>query len=90
MKFLLNFIYFIKAPPLLSSDYIDKGFYVIDLKNKIEWLKCSAGQQWSDSEQRCLGVPVKLDQNEIKEANKQLNEQIEGNWRLPSEKSLKV
>ena len=61
---------------------------MIDLKNKIEWLKCSAGQQWSDSKQRCLGEPVKLDQNEIKEANKQLNEQIEGEWRLPSRKEL--
>ena len=50
---------------------------MIDLKNKIEWLKCSAGQQWSDSKQRCLGEPIKLDQAEIKEANRQLNEQIE-------------
>ena len=38
--------------------------------------------------QRCLGEPVKLDQNEIKEANRQLNEQIEGEWRLPSRKEL--
>ena len=39
MSFLLDFIYFIKSPPVVI-DYIDKGFYVIDLKNKIEWLKC--------------------------------------------------
>ena len=78
----------LKNSPLLSSEYIDKGFYVIDLKNKIEWLKCSAGQQWSDLKQRCLGEPVKLDQNEIKEANRQLNEQIEGEWRLPTRKEL--
>ena len=41
-----------------------------------------------DLKQRCLGEPVKLDQNEIKEANRQLNEQIEGEWRLPSRKEL--
>ena len=90
MKFFyLILIFCLKSNPLLSSDFIDKGFYVIDLKNKIEWLKCSAGQQWSDSEERCLGVPVKLDQNEIKEANKQLNEQIEGEWRLPTRKEIR-
>ena len=89
MKFFYLTLFFcLKSSLLFSSDYIDKGFYVIDLKNKIEWLKCSAGQQWSDLKQRCLGEPVKLDQNEIKEANRQLNEQIEGEWRLPSRKEL--
>ena len=39
----------------ISSDFMDKGFYVIDLKNKIEWLKCTTGQQWSDEKQDCLG-----------------------------------
>ena len=71
MKFFYVILFLcLKNSPLLSSEYIDKGFYVIDLKNKIEWLKCSAGQQWSDLKQKCLGEPVKLDQNEIKEANK--------------------
>ena len=89
MKFFyLILIVCLKTNILLASNYIDKGFYVIDLKNKIEWLKCSAGQQWSDSKQRCLGEPIKLDQVEIKEANRQLNEQIEGEWRLPSRKAL--
>ena len=37
---------------------------------------------------KMLGEPVKLDQDEIKEANRQLNEQIEGEWRLPSRKEL--
>ena len=50
----------------ISSDFIDKGFYVIDLKNRIEWLKCTTGQQWSDEKQDCLGNPVKLDFEEIK------------------------
>ena len=71
-----------------ASNYIDKGFYVIDLKNKIEWLKCSAGQQWSDEKSKCIGEPIKLDHNEIIEANKILNEQIEGKWRLPKRKEL--
>ena len=46
-QILLLFFLFINKN-LLASSFIDKGYYVIDLKNKIEWLKCSAGQQWSD------------------------------------------
>ena len=62
----------------ISSDFMDKGFYVIDLKNKIEWLKCTTGQQWSDEKQDCLGEPVKLDFEEIQVAIDILNEEIEG------------
>ena len=73
---------------VLASNYIDKGFYVIDLKNKIEWLKCTTGQQWSDTKNTCLGNAIKLDYKSIEEANIQLNNQIEGEWRLPSRKEL--
>ena len=71
-----------------ASNYIDKGYYVIDLKNKIEWLKCTTGQQWSDDKQTCIGNPVKLDLKASENANNMLNEQIEGIWRLPSRKEL--
>ncbi len=73
---------------VFASSYIDKGFYVIDLKNKIEWLKCTTGQQWSDKENTCVGKAVKLEYNAINDANRQLNNQIEGNWRLPNRKEL--
>ena len=72
----------------ISSDFMDKGFYVIDLKNKIEWLKCTTGQQWSDEKQDCLGEPVKLDFEEIKLALDILNQEIEEAWRLPNRKEL--
>ena len=91
MKNFLNLLvisYFFLLNQSFAANYIDKGFYVIDLKNKIEWLKCSAGQQWSDEKSKCIGEPVKLDHNEIIEANKILNEQIEGKWRLPKRKEL--
>lgn len=73
---------------VFASSYIDKGFYVIDLKNQIEWLKCTTGQQWSDKENTCVGKAVKLEYNAINDANSQLNKQIEGNWRLPNRKEL--
>ena len=73
---------------VFASNFIDKGYYVIDLKNKLEWLKCTTGQQWSDKKQECLGTAVKLDLKSAEEANNLLNEQIEGEWRLPSRKEL--
>ena len=67
MKFFYLILFIcLKTNILLSSNYIDKGFYVIDLKNKIEWLKCSAGQQWSDSKQRCLGSQLNLTKMRLK------------------------
>ncbi len=83
--FFINFFWNTNS---FSSNLIDKGFYVIDLKNKIEWLKCTAGQQWSDERQNCIGEPIKLDFKEIDEAIKILNDEIEGEWRLPNRKEL--
>ena len=82
------FLSFLLISKSFASNLIDKGYYVIDLKNKIEWLKCSAGQQWSDDKKQCLGEPIKLDLKEAKEANEILNQQLEGNWRLPTRKEL--
>ncbi len=90
MKFLVFIVIFIPfyIKSVISADFIDRGYYVIDLRNKVEWLKCSAGQQWSDKQEKCIGQPVKLDLNEIKEANRIINEQLEGKWRLPKRKEL--
>ncbi len=86
---LLIFVVYISTTNFAESkNFIDKGYYVIDLRNKVEWLKCSAGQQWSDNQSKCLGQPVKLDQDEIVEANNIINQQLDGNWRLPKRKEL--
>ncbi len=71
---------------VLSKEFIDKGYFVIDLKQKVDWLKCSAGQQWNEEE--CGGTPIKLSLMEAEEALKILNEQIDGEWRLPNRKEL--
>ena len=87
-KLFVIYFFLILFNDVSASNYIDKGYFVIDLKNKIEWLKCTAGQQWSDKEQKCLGEAVKLDLAAAEEANKLLNQQIEGMWRLPNRKEL--
>ena len=87
IQLLLSFLFFFHFKAHGDS-YIDKGYYVIDLKNKIEWLKCSTGQRWSEEKNSCIGQAVKLSFFKIEEANNILNQQIDGNWRLPTRKEL--
>ena len=87
-----NFFYFILVILIFfetkSADFIDKGYYIVDLSNKVEWLKCTVGQYWSDKDEKCLGVAKKLNMEEIDEAIIQINDQLEGSWRLPTRKEL--
>ena len=69
-----------------SSDFISRGYYVIDLKNKIEWLKCPVGMVWQHNE--CKGKAVKLELSQIEEAISMANNQLGGKWRLPSRLEL--
>ena len=69
-----------------ARDFIDKGHFIIDLKLRIEWLKCSAGQIWKDEE--CKEEPQPLNMEEANEALNILNRQLEGKWRLPDKKEL--
>ena len=54
-----KFFYFISVFLIVtnvkSADFIDKGYYVIDLVNKVEWLKCTVGQLW-DEEKKSVSV----------------------------------
>ena len=69
-----------------SSEYIDKGHYVIDLKLKVEWLKCSIGQKWNN--EICEGEPIKLNLKEADEIKLLVREKLGGDWRLPKRKEL--
>ncbi len=84
--FCTNFIALAKFSYSNSSNYIDKGHYVIDLKNRVEWLKCSAGQQWNS--EKCEGKPVKFSLNEAKKLKTQVGEELGGQWRLPNKREL--
>ena len=90
----LSLIYFLLVSPLLffslkfanARQFIDKEHIVIDLLSGVEWLKCSTGQTWNGSE--CYGEVIRLDFEQMQEAIKQANEQLDGNWRLPTRKEL--
>tara|TARA_B100000989_G_C19530960_1_gene469835 strand:- start:2735 stop:3217 length:483 start_codon:yes stop_codon:yes gene_type:complete len=86
LKFIFFFFLMLSTNFVFSKDFIDKGYFVIDLKQKVDWLKCAAGQRWNDED--CEGTPVKLSLAEANEALKILNDQIDGEWRLPKRKEL--
>ena len=71
---------------LKARDYIDRGHIVIDLKNKVEWLKCSVGQVW-DTE-KCTGDSIKVSLKEAEDLLPQVNQELGGEWRLPNKKEL--
>ena len=69
-----------------DSRFILKDHIVVDLERKIEWLRCSVGQQWNGS--KCVGNIVNLSLDVVPKAIDIANEQLGGQWRLPSKKEL--
>ena len=69
-----------------ESRYVIKDYIVIDLEHKIEWLRCSVGQRWDGN--KCSGKIVNLSLDLVPEAINIANQQLGGNWRLPSKAEL--
>jgi len=70
-----------------TSAFMAREHIVIDLSYGVEWLRCSVGQNWNG--ETCVGEIVKLNHESIKEAILLANEQLGGEWRLPSLEELK-
>ena len=69
-----------------ANNFISRGYYVIDLGQKLEWLTCPVGMVWENK--TCVGDPVKLRFDEINSVIFQANEQLKGKWRLPKREEL--
>ena len=67
-----------------TAQFFDDGLTVRDVKNGINWLRCTVGQTWNYDTEKCDGEIVKLNHTEIEEARKQASEQLGGTWRLPT------
>jgi len=87
LAMLFCFSTFSALPAEASSLFIPRDHIVIDLNSGVEWLRCSVGQNWNG--ETCTGEIVKLNHENIKEAIKLANEQLGGEWRLPSLAELK-
>lgn len=75
------------APALANNaQFIAKDHIVIDLHSGVEWLRCSVGQRWNGAQ--CVGDIIKLNQEMSFQAINLANEQLGGNWRLPTREEL--
>jgi len=67
-----------------TAQFFDDGLTVRDVRNGVNWLRCTVGQTWNYDTEKCDGELVKLNHSEIEEARKQASNQLGGTWRLPT------
>ena len=85
---ILIFILSLGPAKIVNAQLYSKGNFVTDLSQGIVWLRCSVGQRWEPENERCKGDVVRLNFDEIDQAIVQANNQLGGNWRLPTRKEL--
>ena len=71
---------------LTNGQFLARDHLVIDLLSGAEWMRCSVGQRWNGKS--CEGEIIRLNHDDVAKAIVIANEQLGGNWRLPSRKEL--
>ena len=71
-----------------SGNFMVRDHLVIDLRNGVEWMRCSVGQVWNGS--NCEGEALQLTQENAAKAIIIANEQLGPGWRLPSRAELET
>ena len=74
------------ANQAVPSSFYPKDHIVIDLSKKIEWLRCTVGQQWNG--ETCVGKTLLMNHKTIVQALKIADEQLGASWRLPNLEEL--
>jgi len=88
--FIIVFSFVFFAPLASHAQFFEEGHLVRDVRNNITWLRCSVGQRWDYDTGKCVGKVVRLNQEEIKDAIAQADQQLGGSWRLPSVEELET
>ena len=74
------------ATGLSNGQFLTRDHLIIDLQSGVEWMRCSVGQQWNGKS--CAGEIIRLNHDDVAKAIVIANEQLDGNWRLPTRKEL--
>ena len=74
------------ATQLTNGQFLARDHLIIDLQSGVEWMRCSVGQQWNGT--TCKGKIIRLNHDDVAKAIVIANEQLGGDWRLPSRKEL--
>ena len=75
-------LFFLNFNNVWANNFISRGYYVIDLSKKLEWMTCTVGMKWAQN--KCVGKPIKVKLDQIDSIISQANEQLGGSWRLPN------
>ena len=87
LKLIIGIFFLFLTPKfVLASDYIKRGYFIIDLKNKIEWMTCPVGMVWKGN--TCAGIAKKYELKFIPQIIEIANDQLKGSWRLPTRNEL--
>jgi hypothetical protein len=76
------------SPAASHSQFFEEGRFVRDVRNSVIWYRCTLGQVWDYNTKTCSGETVRLSQHEISIAVQQANQQLGGQWRLPTKDEL--
>ena len=79
-------LFFLNFNNVWANNFISRGYYVIDLSQKLEWMTCTVGMIWDQN--KCVSKPIKVKLHQIDSIISQANDQLGGNWRLPNRKEL--
>ena len=71
-------LFFLNFNNVWANNFISRGYYVIDLSQKLEWMTCTVGMKWSQN--RCVGKPIKVKMGQIDNIISQANKQLGGIW----------
>ena len=69
-----------------AGRFYPRDHIVLDLTLGLEWLRCSAGQQWNG--ETCVGSALRLTFAQAEDAIVQANDQIGPGWRFPTRAEL--
>ena len=70
------------------GQFFEEGRFVRDVRNNVTWYRCTLGQVWNSDTETCYGKTVRLSQDEIIIAVQQAEQQLGGQWRLPTKDEL--
>lgn len=87
LKTAMVLISLLASQPAFAQFY-ERGNIVDDLKQGVTWLRCSVGQRWQADTGQCVGDAERLNFEEIEQVILQANEQLGGEWRLPTKTEL--
>ena len=72
------------------AQFFEEGNFVRDVRNNVIWYRCTVGKVWDYDTNTCTGETVRLNQEELLIAIRQAEQQLGGNWRLPTRNELET